>query len=211
MRCSVLALVSCLALVACDGSKSEPAAKPAQTPAGSEAADAKVAAQAQPDPAAEAHADGDHEGCIYADNQEGDRAACPGGEGEPAGDVQGDGHFGAAFALQQSTPLSKAVAEVKPEPVLVTGVVDAVCQKKGCWMVIKDGEKTARVLMKDHAFAVPKDARGKKARVEGTLQARTFTEAQVKHLEKDGGGDPSKVSGERSEYVLTASGVEIAS
>jgi hypothetical protein len=78
-------------------------------------------------------------------------------------------------------------------------------------MVIKDGEKTARVLMKDHAFAVPKDARGKKARVEGTLQARTFTEAQVKHLEKDGGGDPSKVSGERSEYVLTASGVEIAS
>ena len=40
-------------------------------------------------------------------------------------------------------------------------------------------------------------------------QARTFTEAQVKHLEKDAGKDPAAATGERTEYVLTASGVKI--
>lgn len=78
-------------------------------------------------------------------------------------------------------------------------------------MVVKDGDVSARVLMKDHGFAVPMDSRGKKVQVEGTLTSRTFTEAQVKHLEKDGGGDPAKVSGTRTEHVLTASGVLIQS
>ena len=91
----------------------------------------------------------------------------------------------------------------------VSGTVDSVCQKMGCWMVLADGDKNARILMKDHAFTVPMDCKGRKAEVEGTLTAKTFTEDQVKHLEQDGGGDPSKVSGQREEYVLSATGVRL--
>jgi len=56
---------------------------------------------------------------------------------------------------------------------------------------------------------VPLDCDGKTAAVEGTLKTRTFTEGQVKHLAEDGGEDPSKVSGTRTEYVITASGIRI--
>lgn len=76
-------------------------------------------------------------------------------------------------------------------------------------MVIKDGEKQARVLMKDHKFAVPMDGTGKKAVVEGTVEEKTLSEAQVKHIEKDAGRDPEAVSGERTEYILTATGVRL--
>ena len=77
-------------------------------------------------------------------------------------------------------------------------------------MVLKDGDAAiARILMKDHAFAVPMDSKGKTAIVEGTLATRTFSEKEVKHLEKDAGGDPSAVGGERKEFVLTASGIQI--
>jgi hypothetical protein len=123
-------------------------------------------------------------------------------------------HFGAAFTLNKSLPLSKVLQDATNSPssvMQVTGTIDAVCQKKGCWMVIKDGEATARVLMKNHSFAIPIGAKGKEAVVEGALKVRTFSEAQVKHLEADRGGDPNKVSGTRREYVLTASGVRISS
>ena len=74
-------------------------------------------------------------------------------------------------------------------------------------MVLRDGEAEARVLMKGH-FAVPIDSKGKEAVVEGTLKSRVFTEKQAKHIAEDGGKDPAQVTGERTEYVLTATGVE---
>jgi len=168
-------------------------------------------------PAPATHADaGEHAGCIYAGTDAKQDPSCPhqaGGEAaEPQGPATGEGHFGAPFQLAAATPLSKAIAGGgSDKPVLVSGEVEAVCQKKGCWMVVKDGTQTARVLMKDHAFAVPMDSRGKPVLVEGTLSSRTFDEAQVKHLEQDRGGDPSKVSGSRSEHVLTATGIRIES
>lgn len=121
------------------------------------------------------------------------------------------GHFGSPFALQESRPLSEVLASVPDAPVQVTGEVTAVCQKKGCWMVIKDGDAQARVLMKDHAFAIPFDGKGKKAVVEGTVKTKELSEGQVKHIEEDAGRDPSKVSGTRTEYILTASGVRLDS
>ncbi len=121
------------------------------------------------------------------------------------------GHFGAVFAIKDTKPLSQVLASSKEfkDPVQVSGQVDSVCQKKGCWLVVKDGEAQARILMKDHSFTVPMDSKGQKVVVEGTIEARTFNEAQVKHLEKDAGKDPAGVAGERTEYVLTATAIEL--
>lgn len=208
-----LPLVGLMLAAGCNGqapaARTEPA--PAATPATpAPAADAKVAAAAP----APAKAD-DEEGCIYKDAKDPahDEADCPHGGADAAAPGTGvPGHFGAAFALKDSKPLAQVLASAKDgvkDPVLVTGTVDSVCQKKGCWMVVKDGEAQARILMKDHSFTAPMDSKGKPVVVEGTIEAKTFTEAQVKHLEKDAGGDPAAVGGERTEYVLTATGLEL--
>lgn len=155
--------------------------------------------------------EGEHAGCIYAGTEADGHGACPGGGQEPDAPKASTGHFGAPFRVAASVPLHEAIGKAAADTVLVSGTVEAVCQKKGCWMVVKDGNDTARVMMKDHAFAVPIDSRGKPVLVEGTLTKRTFDEAQVKHLEQDKGGDPSKVAGPRDEHVLMATGVEIKS
>jgi hypothetical protein len=146
------------------------------------------------------HGKADHEGCV--------------GEIAPA---TGAGHFGSPFAGTSPVALGAAVESMtkspSPDAVLVTGEVSSVCQAKGCWMVLRDVEKLeveARVIMKNHAFAVPFDGKGKKASVEGVLTSRTFTAAQVKHLAKDAGADPAAVEAKpRTEWVLTATGVEL--
>ena len=156
------------------------------------------------------HAEGGaHAGCIYTGTEPDGAGVC--GKAEPDAPSQSTGHFGAPFAVAAAVPLTSAIGSAAAGPVLVSGTVEAVCQKKGCWMVVKDGTNTARVMMKDHAFAVPIDARGKAVLVEGELTKRTFNEAQVKHLEQDRGGDPNAVAGARDEHVLMAPAVEIKS
>ncbi len=203
-----ICLLSVLLAVGCDN-----AAAPAQPAPAAPVAAAPVAAPvetkvAAADPAKAA----EEEGCIHKDAHKEEEAGCPHGGAEheaPASNTPG--HFGAVFAIKDTRPLSQVLAAGKDfkEPVQVSGKVDSVCQKKGCWLVVKDGEAQARILMKDHSFTVPMDSKGKPVVVEGTIEARTFNEAQVKHLEKDAGKDPAAVAGERTEYVLTATAVEL--
>jgi hypothetical protein len=200
---------------------------PAETPA----VEAAPAAEAKTAPAAEAKtAPGGaaHEGCAEhaaaADDGEKDcpfpdekAAAAIEGCGahaavEPAKNADGSLHFGSTFALTEAKPLASVLggaSDGQELNVRVSGQIDKVCQKKGCWMVVRDGEVEARVVMKDHAFTVPVDSKGKPAQVEGVLKVRVFTEAQAKHLAEDGGEDPSKVQGEKKELLLTATAVEI--
>ena len=187
-----------------EGEAASPTA--AKTPVKADAvADTPAAGQ----PSAEAE-----EGCIHGKS---DHAGCEAGAVAAA---TGTGHFGAPFAKSEAVSLSAAVAGSKAAEAganaaqLVRGEVKAVCQAKGCWMVLQDDADAsleARVIMKNHAFAVPFDGKGKKARVEGVLTSRTFTPAQVKHLAKDAGRDPATVeAAPRTEWVLTATGVELA-
>lgn len=178
-------------------------------PKGADAESHDPAAKDEAAPNAEITAQAKEGGECLHDNV--DDANCAGTEVPKAG---AEGHFGDPFALEQSKPLSSVIeslASAGEGPVQVSGEVDQVCQKMGCWMVIKDGDQTARVLMKDHKFAVPFDGKGKKAVVEGTIEAKELSEAQIKHIEEDAGRDPAKVEGTRKEYVLTASGVRLES
>jgi hypothetical protein len=199
-------VLTCLLFAACSQPANTPAPAPKAAPA-AEPAPAKVAAA---EPAKPAKPD-DEDGCIYKDANTPHDAECPSHDAMPPSATPG--HFGAEFALKDPKPLSSVLAAANDQkaPILVSGTVDSVCQKKGCWLVVKDGEAQARIMMKDHAFTAPMDCKGKNVVVEGTLEARTFNEAQVKHLEKDAGKDPAAVTGERVEYVLTATGMELKS
>jgi hypothetical protein len=188
------------ALTACDKKADEKKAEDKKE----EKADAKKAGEE-----VSANAVDPEEGCIHDSkpaHAEGE--GCEHGGG--AMPTESTGHFGAQFAIADAQPLSTVLASGVPtDAVKVSGTVEAVCQKKGCWMVIKDGDKQARVLVKDHAFAIPMDGKGKAATVEGTLEVKQLNEANVAHLKQDG-DDTLTGDGAREEYFLHATAVELA-
>ena len=90
------------------------------------------------------------------------------------------------------------------------GTVDSVCQKRGCWMVLRDGETTARVFTHAGDFLVPVGtAKGRVAVVEGKLEARTMSKGFAKHLAEDEGKDPAQVAEPKRELVIQATAVAL--
>lgn len=200
MRSLPLMLSIALALTACD-KKEESKDKAGDKK--EEKADDKTEAKKTGDEVSANTAD---DGCIH-EKKHTEGESC---DHHGATPTESTGHFGAAFALAESKPLSTVLASGVPsEAVRVSGTVEAVCQKMGCWMVIKDGDTQARVLVKDHAFAIPMDGKGKAATVEGTLEAKELTEANVAHLKSDGDNTIAG-DGPRQEYFLHATAVELA-
>jgi hypothetical protein len=121
-------------------------------------------------------------------------------------------HFGRPLQLANQEALATVAARVgdAAETVQVTGTVDAVCQKKGCWMILKDGDVTARVFTHAGDFYLPVDTnKGRKVVVEGELKAKQVSQKFAQHLEEDKGGDPSKVTGPQRELVLDATSLTL--
>lgn len=116
------------------------------------------------------------------------------GTAMPEGDA-----IGIAKALQQVDALADSAHKFE-------GRIAKVCQTKGCWLVLADGEHFARVMFGKHDFYIPKDTSGE-AVVYGTLTTKTVDEAMAKHLTEDAGGDPDSVHGEMTEYRITATSV----
>ena len=88
-----------------------------------------------------------------------------------------------------------------------SGRITEVCQAKGCWMMLEDGGKAARVMFGRHDFHIPKDTTGS-AVVHGVLTRKELTPEQVEHLSADSG---KGVAAEPVEYRITADGIEVAS
>ena len=88
-----------------------------------------------------------------------------------------------------------------------SGRITEVCQAKGCWMMLEDDGKAARVMFGDHDFDIPKDTTGT-AVVHGVLTRKQLTPAQAEHLGDD---SASGVAVEPVEYRITADGIEVAS
>ena len=128
----------------------------------------------------------------------------------------GKTHYGNAFVKTEAIAVDTLIADSKKytnNQLLVTGRINKVCKKKGCWFVLQgsgDGSDFIRVTMK-HSFFVPTDCEGKAVTVEGTFRSVPLPEAARKHLAEDGGEDPSKVKGSAVELTMVATGVSIES
>jgi hypothetical protein len=128
----------------------------------------------------------------------------------PAGEL-----YGAELNLRDPTPLAELIAH--PErfsnaQVLLHGELVDVCQRKGCWTILRDGDSQVRVRFKDYAFFVPKDSRGMEAFVEGVATVSVLSQDEARHYESErSGGDPEKIVGPRREVGFEASGVRILS
>ena len=120
--------------------------------------------------------------------------------GEPA-------RYGKPLPETAAVPVAEAIAAYDAhagKPQRYSGRITQVCQAEGCWMVLEDNGQTARVMFKDHAFAIPKDSSGR-AQVVGVLSRKQLTPEQVEHLREDAKGLPVSPV----EYRILAEGVEI--
>jgi hypothetical protein len=126
--------------------------------------------------------------------------------------------FGAAIGAEPVVDFAALLAEptaYAKEPVQVEGVVRQVCQRRGCWLELATDMNPeapgCRVVLKGHAFFVPIDSAGARARLAGAVQVETISAAQVAHMEEEGGRFPNKHGdGTASEVRIVASGVELA-
>ena len=121
--------------------------------------------------------------------------------------------FGAGVTLDQLSDFQDVVKHPEKyarDPVVIRGRVSDVCQKKGCWMVLQEGDSTVRIHFKDYGFFVPKNCSGQMAYVEGRVKREVISERTARHYaEESNRGDPAGIHGPQAVVSLEASGVRL--
>lgn len=131
-------------------------------------------------------------------------------------DADGKIKRGAAVGTAKKVSLAEAMknpSKYRDKPILVEGVIVRSCKMEGCWMELAPAKDASavRIKMKDHAFFVPLDAAGLKARVEGVMSVKTLSKAEVDHLMNEDGAKFEKINadGTVTEISFEATGVEL--
>jgi hypothetical protein len=123
---------------------------------------------------------------------------------------------GAGIGTAKKVSLTKALKspdKYAGKTVLVEGVIVRSCKTEGCWMELAPTEsaKSVRVKFKDHAFFIPLDAAGMKAKAEGMISVKTLSKAEVDHLINEDGAkfENRNADGTVTEISFEATGVEL--
>lgn len=125
--------------------------------------------------------------------------------------------FGASIKQTKIMKLSEVLAnsdKLASKEVLTSGKVERVCQKKGCWMIIKDGDQQVRVTFKGYKFFMPLSIAGKTIKAQGLVSVKTQSVDEQKHFLKDEGrpqADIDKITKPLKTFAFVASGVEVQS
>jgi len=78
--------------------------------------------------------------------------------------------------------------------VVLSGTVSDVCRTMGCWLEIEDGEGTRVLVMnKDHAFFIPRNARGRLVHAVGFSIREEHSVEFLKHLAMDAGKSQAEI------------------
>lgn len=112
--------------------------------------------------------------------------------------------------LKGLAPTTLAAVLEKPEAgrtVALEGAIKAVCQDKGCWLTLVQGEKSVHVTFEGYSFFVPKDSAGRKVKLEGKVVLKERSKAEIDHLEGEGAkGVTAPVSIEATGVVIEEPG-----
>ncbi len=123
--------------------------------------------------------------------------------------------YGAEVTMKDTVALADVIKDPKAyegKKVKLTAEVFGVCQKKGCWMTVKNGDKTEMVKFKDYKFFVPLDVEGRFATVEAVPQVKVVTEAMRRHYAEDAGKSKEeimKITGDETQVIFMAEAVEL--
>lgn len=130
--------------------------------------------------------------------------------GKPAG------VFGQAVSIPAPVPLEAVAADpmkFHARPIRVDAVIADVCRKKGCWMVLRDGEREMTVRFQGYSFFVPRDAHGRRVIAQGMIKVEEISEAQARHYAEES-GHPERapqIVGPQKVLTMMATGVEVLS
>ncbi|HFC00716.1 MAG TPA: DUF4920 domain-containing protein [Phaeodactylibacter sp.] len=93
----------------------------------------------------------------------------------------------------------------------VTGTVESVCQKKGCWVnIVSEDGREMFVKFKDYGFFLPKDCGGRKVVMEGEAFREKTSVEELRHYAEDGGASKEEIAAitePKEELKFIASGV----
>jgi hypothetical protein len=122
-------------------------------------------------------------------------------------------YFGAPFTVADALPASQVLADPSKHAegtVRMTGELADVCTKMGCWAVVRDGEgRSVRITMKDHAFGIDKDTKGRKVDVEGQLVSQKVDPKKLEHYASEGATEHPE-EGKDVAWSMVASSVAVA-
>lgn len=114
--------------------------------------------------------------------------------------------------IEESKSLAAVISSKKgmeEEAVVVKTSIVEVCEKKGCFFIAQDGDKTARVTFKDYSFFIPTDSQGKDVTIVGMFSKKVLSEDKAKHYAEDAGKDSNEITGEQVEYSIVATSIII--
>ncbi|MEJ2204908.1 MAG: DUF4920 domain-containing protein [Gemmatimonadota bacterium] len=128
--------------------------------------------------------------------------------------------YGEPLTLSEVTPISAILDDPESyvgEPVLVEGLVVAVCEMRGCWMDIASDREFEKIQIKvdDGVIVFPMTAEGKTALVEGVVEVLelSYEEAleAARHKAEEHGEefDPTTVTGPETTYRIRGHGAVI--
>ena len=78
--------------------------------------------------------------------------------------------------------------------VIVEGTIVDVCQKKGCWMRVQDGEDELFVRFQDYSFFVPMNSAGHRVVMHGTSVAQVVEVDELRHYAEDAGKSADEIA-----------------
>ena len=125
-------------------------------------------------------------------------------------------HFGrpvSANAVIPAAQLLQVLAGKDSVQTKVTGVVQEVCQVKGCWMDVKlTNDTRMKVRFRDYGFFIPKNLNGKEVVFEGTAYQEVISVADQQHYLKDAGKSAAEIKAivqPKKEITFVADGVQL--
>lgn len=123
--------------------------------------------------------------------------------------------YGAQPVMSDIIPLTLAKALQKEnhgKTVRLKAIVQSVCKRKGCWMIISDGRNSARLIFSSNSVIVPKNCSGKKIIAEGIMKEIIVSEAAARQYAEDGGAsaqEKENIKGDQKEFSFVATSVTI--
>lgn len=131
---------------------------------------------------------------------------------EPAPAAKG-ASYGAGTTANGAIAASQVAANMKDSKFTgkITGKVVSVCQEKGCWMRIENGNSgTIMVKFKDYAFFMPKDIAGEEVVIDGEAMVKETSVKQQKHYAADAKKSKEEIAAIKTpqkELIFIAKGV----
>ncbi len=137
-------------------------------------------------------------------------------DNESVADAKGVTKRGAGIGTAKKVSLAEAIknpGKYSGKTLLVEGLIVRSCKMEGCWMELAPATdaKSVRVTFKNHAFFIPLDAAGMRAKAEGVFSVKTLSKAEVEHLVNEDGAKFDKINpdGTVTEVSFEATGVEL--